>query len=201
MCRKLDALAKEDDTAATFPVPQLQPTTVQSLASHKVQKAWRTSFQFRKTVNSAKKLVEDFKVTSENARLITFKTLTNLLRHTDVIAATKSIVQRIHLLCVSRHGTEDGTNTDDINVRVVLAAFMIVHRPSHVFEIRGELVKNLIDAGTKMLANLEGIIAAIMQPTAKHFQSVPASLTKDFQAVMHDYLVKFNLWKIPDEVR
>ena len=201
MCRKLDALAKEDDTAATFTVPQLQPTTVQSLASRKVQKAWRTSFQFRKTVNFAKKLVEDFKVTSENARLITFKTLTNLLRHTDVIAATKSIVQRIHLLCVSRHGTEDGTNIDDINVRVVLAAFMIVHRPSHVFEIRGELVKNLIDAGTKMLANLEGIIAAIMQPTAKHFQSVPASLTKDFQAVMHDYLVKFNLWKIPDEAK
>jgi hypothetical protein len=194
-----DSPAVEEDTAgASFPVPELDPST--ALATRKVQKAWRNSFQFRKTADYAKKLSVELDINSNNAKALRFEALAQLLRQENVVTAARSFVQRIHLLCVFRHGTVTAANIGkDVNVRVVLAAFMIVHHPTHVFEIRHTLENELIAAAIDMLSNFEQIVAAVLHPDAKHSQSLPMELTANFQAVLYTYLAKFKAWKVPDE--
>jgi hypothetical protein len=65
-----------------------------------------------------------------------------VLREKQVIAIAKACLQRIHLLCTFRHGSPPKSLVapNEVNVKVFLAAFMIVHRQTHVFESMSKLI-------------------------------------------------------------
>ena len=122
------------------------------------------------------------------------------LRLKDVIRTTKRSLQRFHMLTRHRHGSPPGENNPDtINVRVFLAAFMIAHRPTHVFESMGTAERSLHQAARTLLASFEGIAAAVDR--CESFAAVPVDVTEGFQHFLYEYLRLFTAWKVPDEAK
>ena len=117
------------------------------------------------------------------------------LREKPVIAITKACLQRLHLLSTFRHGSPSrALSPNEVNVRVFLAAYMIVHRPTHVFETMGKLETELLGAATPMLAAFEQMCNQVH--AEKEFGKVPPQMTKDFPTLLFQYLRAFKAWKV-----
>ena len=141
-------------------------------------------------------------ITSEYTKSISFEDLVVYLRDMSVVRTSKACLQRIHYLCTFRHGSVSRVcKPENVNVRVFHAAFMIVYRPTHVFEYMCPLAQALFDASEKMIKSFELICDALLNSTHKTFNDVPHELTKDFEALLVDFLVKFKAWKVPDEIK
>ena len=121
-----------------------------------------------------------------------FTALTAFLREKKVICGTKACLQRVHLLCSFRHGSQA---RGLVNVRVFLASYMIVHFSSNVFETMGELEQRVFDAAVALLEAFERICGAI----SRSFQDVPEAMSRVFQPVLFEYIEHFNAWKAFDE--
>ena len=75
-----------------------------------------------------------------------------------------------------------------------LAGFMIAFRPTHVFG--GAQEEELLKAARSMLKLFEEICGFIALGS---FQDVPPSLSKDFPAVLLDYLKALKAWRQPHD--
>jgi hypothetical protein len=105
------------------------------------------------------------------------------LREKPVIAITKACLQRLHLLSTFRHWSPPKSlSPNEVNVKVFLAAYMIVHRPTHVFETMGKLEIDLLEAATPLLAAFEQICDQVH--SQKEFGKVPHEMTKDFPTLL-----------------
>ena len=125
-----------------------------------------------------------------------------MLKDKQVIAATKSCLQRIHSLATFRHGSPSKSLVPgNVNVRVFLAAFMIAFRPTHVFESMGALEQALFESAVPLLSSFERICTALRSSDHTCFQEVPSDLTKDFPTMLYEYLKRFKAWKVPDEAK
>mmetsp|Transcript_4190 Transcript_4190/g.11969 ORF Transcript_4190/g.11969 Transcript_4190/m.11969 type:complete len:567 (-) Transcript_4190:25-1725(-) len=76
---------------------------------------------------------------------------------------------------------------------------MIAYRPTNVFENMGPLEQDLYESAGPMLASFEAICHAIQTCPTRCFRDVPSELTKEFPALLFDYLKRFKAWKVPDE--
>ena len=132
----------------------------------------------------------------EYVKSISFDSLVVFLREQSVITLSKACLQRIHLMTTFRHGLLSGA-PESVNVRMVLAGYMIAYRPTHVFEAMGAREQALFDASVPMLTAFERIWKLINAGT--RFSAVPHDLTKDFQALLFHYLKCFGEWKVPDQ--
>ena len=169
-------------------------------ASCALQRAWRRQYRFY----SNRLLVDAYDrrgTSSGHVRSISFESLVVLLREKPVIAATKSMLQRVHLLTTMRHGSPSAALAPaNVNVRVFLAGFMIAYRPTHVFEAMGKLEHELLEAATPLLRTFEAILTALRDNDGS-FAAVPHELTKDFPTLLYEYLKRFKAWKVPDEAK
>eukprot|EP00292_Cryptomonas_paramecium_P016349 CAMPEP_0113719680 /NCGR_PEP_ID=MMETSP0038_2-20120614/35982_1 /TAXON_ID=2898 /ORGANISM="Cryptomonas paramecium" /LENGTH=203 /DNA_ID=CAMNT_0000648145 /DNA_START=135 /DNA_END=742 /DNA_ORIENTATION=+ /assembly_acc=CAM_ASM_000170 len=139
---------------------------------------------------------------AEFIKSIGFDNLVLLLKDKKVISAAKVCLQRIHLLATYRHGSPPHIKEpESVNVRVFLAAFMIVYFPSRVFESVGPLEQRLLDAADPMLTAFHAICISIQSSQTRCFRDVPVVLTKDFPTLLLDYLQAFKAWKVPDEAK
>jgi len=99
-----------------------------------------------------------------------------------------------------RHGSTPGALCPaNVNVRVVLAGYMIAHRPTHVFESMGVLEQSLFESAGLMVSSLQRIAESVSVCGA--FGSVPRDLTEGFTGALFEYLKRFKAWKVPDEVK
>ena len=131
---------------------------------------------------------------------ITFDQLKGLLRRKLTIAIFKCFLQRMHRGCTKfNHVTPGVNNPPSVNVRVVLAAYMIAFRPSHVFDTMGELETALHAAATPLLESLESLCRSIQQHGIASL--VHSEQAKAFPALLFEYLKCFNAWKVTDEAR
>jgi hypothetical protein len=128
-----------------------------------------------------------------------FEDLVTFLREKPVINTSKQCLQRIHLLCTFRHGspTKVEFTPESVNVRVFLAVYMIAYFPKHVFENMGPLETALFNVSQPLIDSIERIMKQIS--LYRHFQHVPSALSKDFTALLFNYLRHFKAWKVPDE--
>ena len=116
------------------------------------------------------------------------------------IATTKHCLQRIHFICDKLHGSPTHALTPaNVNVRVVLAANMIVFRPTHVFESMGQLEQKLYNSAIPLVSRFECIADCLA--TKGSFQSVPVQLSIDFTSLLFEFLRAFKAWKVPDEAK
>jgi hypothetical protein len=114
--------------------------------------------------------------------------------------AAKNCLQRIHLLCVFRHGSPPGgLAPENVNIRVFLAAFMIAYYPANVFENMGPLEQALFDVTTPLIVSFEAIMVALSSGLL--FKDIDVSFTKDFTALLFRFLKHFRAWKVPDEAK
>ena len=122
------------------------------------------------------------------------------MRKEPVIAIAKRCLNRIHALTVRRHGRVLGSIVPDmVNTRVFLAAYMVVFRSGNVFEIMDSLASDLCNSAIPVVTQFESIVQEIV--TVGCFGNVRYEITLGFPSIMHEYLSKFKLWKVPDEAR
>jgi hypothetical protein len=127
-----------------------------------------------------------------------FEKLVVFLREKPVIHFSKRCIQRIHLLCVFRHGSPpDSLAPQNVNVRVILAAYMIAYFPANVFEYMGTLEQALFDSAGPLIKNLEEIMELLSRGVL--FKDIDVSVTKDLPSRLFWYLRNFKTWKVPDE--
>ena len=132
--------------------------------------------------------------------MCSFEQLLVRLREADVLCAAKLFINRLYKLCTHRHDTQNpGTDGNKrVNIRVVLAAFMIYFRPTHVFETMdpGSLEHSLFDAAKALVDHLESIIECIS--ANESFRDVPVEVSVRFEPLLTQYLRSFKAWKGPD---
>ncbi len=129
-----------------------------------------------------------------------FEALVILLREKSIVKLARDCVQRIHLCCTFLHGSpRKALDPEHVNVRVVLAAYMIAGRPTHVFESMGALEQSLYESAIVLTNNLESLAKGIAHTGAFHL--VKADLAESFPTVLFEYLKQFKAWKVPDEAK
>lgn len=126
-----------------------------------------------------------------------FNQLMNHLRDKNVIRATQRCFCRVHCLAVfSRLSPRVVTVERVVNIRVIMAAYMIVYHPDSVFEQIRELETDLSEAAANMLRGFNAIIELLCEHG--NFALVPAALVAPFPADVVDFLDAFDAWKTPD---
>ena len=163
-----------------------------------LQRLWTKKFKSLTTLN----IINNYFLsgpTIEYVNSINFESLVTFLRDKNVILTTKMCLQRIHRLCILRHGNSQNLTSKDVNIRVFLAGFMIAYHSTHVFENMGNLETNLYEIAIPLFEKFERICKIIQTSNNHSFQDVPHSVTKDFVPTLFEYLKRFKTWKIPDE--
>ena len=163
----------------------------QTSAAVRLQQAWRTRF----AANTLYKAVvhnEEAGVTNRYAQSIGFEQLKVVLRRKSLIAAVKACLMRIHTCAVLRHKSTAAFRTT-VNVRVFIAAFIIAHRPTHVFRTMGALEVALYNTARSLLAAFGTICDRIVSHHS--FAEIPASETEQFPKLMVEYFDLFATWQ------
>ena len=200
---------KRASSATTKPrAPRRKATPDPKLvAAYNIQTYWRKNFSKQTTVDLVSKVREDFNFTPDHVKAISFEALVVFLREKPVIAAMKGALQRIHYITTCLHGSPSKhMMPENVNVRVFLAAYMIVYRSSHVFESMGTLEQALFESAVPLLNTFHEICSKIMEAKTAgektNFTSiVPTSLSKEFPTLLFEYLKRFKAWKTPDEAK
>ena len=127
-----------------------------------------------------------------------FEQLVTYLRDKSTIMRCKNCLERYHRLAnlvhkVTRIASDEA---ERVNVRIFLAAYMIVARPMNVFDKMGALEQQAFDSARLLLEIFEKILYS-----ATPFHDLPADLTRAFTAALFDYLRKFKAWKVPNEAQ
>ena len=167
---------------------------IQTSAAVRLQQAWRTRFA-AKTLYKAVVHNEEAGVTNRYAQSISFEQLMVVLRRKPLIAAVKACLMRIHTCAVLRHKSTASYRRTTVNVRVFIAAFIIAHRPSHVFRAMGALELALYNTAWSLLAAFGTICDQIVSSKYHSFAEIPASETEQFPKLMVEYFDLFATWQ------
>jgi hypothetical protein len=138
---------------------------------------------------------------SDNSNLIflvSFDKLVPFLREKATVSRTKACLERFHRLSNLVHKTtmSSSENPERINVRIFVAAFMIVAHPKRVFERIGTLEGKLLESAKKVLDIFEKITRSTMPMHRLH-----PELTRSLPVALFAYLRDFRAWKAPDEAK
>ncbi len=122
------------------------------------------------------------------------------LREKPIVAIVKQFIRRLHQCCSLIHGEPpNALQPDSVNVRVVLAAYMIALRPSHVFESMGTLEQSLFEAAVLLVNRIEILVNDLASKNA--FYLLKYDLVASFTTILYEYLKRFKAWKVPDEAK
>jgi hypothetical protein len=159
----------------------------------------------RTTHKLVKHMVQRQKVTLEYVNALHFDALTAFLNDKSVIAATRGALQRVHFLVTCLHGSPPRSLApENVNVRVVLAGFMLGFRPTQVFETMTPAAEAVQASAIKLLTCFHRICTAVLLPDnrRKHFgKKMDYALSKQLSLEIYDFLRLFKIWKAPDELR
>ena len=168
-------------------------------SASKIQAYWRMRFRFSTTYKIIHRQMSGGMQT-EVAKAMAFETLVETLKEKTTISKYKAALRRVHMLTTFRHGSPSSSLcAETVNVRVVLAGFMVAYKSTNVFESVGPLEQALMESATRLIASFEEICNRIMH--CRSFSKVPAELTKDFPTLLFKYLKCFKAWKVPDEAK
>ena len=128
-----------------------------------------------------------------------FIDVVNLLKSEKCVHVTKELLQNIHLHAMFRHGNPSRTKA--VNVKIILASYMIRYHTDQVFETVGYFETNLLQASVALLDCFDRICNAIHTSNSHRFQDVPHDTTSGFVNLLESYLQSFTAWKKPDEAK
>jgi hypothetical protein len=134
--------------------------------------------------------------------ICSFQDLMSSLRSETTISLLKACLDRVYRLSISNYkidGLQMPIGTSKVNVRVLLAAYMIVCFPAHVFESMGLLEQSLLQAARRLLEIFETICLALQGNDVRTSTNLPRVLMDRFPAALGEYLLRFSEWKEPDQ--
>lgn len=125
------------------------------------------------------------------------------LKDEKVVNASRKCWGRLQTISNNMRKGVPMENDDIINVRVLLAAYMIVHRTACVFEsMDSTLEQKVLQSGIEMLKNTESLIAFISRQ-GKHFAwaKVSQEMMTTFAESIRQYKDDFKKWRMMDETK
>lgn len=129
----------------------------------------------------------------EEAKSISFQDLSAKLRSAKTLDAGGDMLLRMLQICNWGH-KEQPWITGTVNVKIFLAAYMIVAKPSQVFESIEDLEQKLMDATSPMLESVHATAQALSEGKG-WAELAPRVLCTN----LITYLRSFKSWKIVDE--
>ncbi|EKX51625.1 hypothetical protein GUITHDRAFT_102886 [Guillardia theta CCMP2712] len=90
---------------------------------------------------------------------------------------------------------------EQFNVRVLMAAFLVVNRPGSCFESIGHLEKQVQHAAADLVTTLRHICSSIESSRAQPLTQHDWSSWRPFLKQLNVYLARFKDWKVPDEYK
>ena len=176
-------------------------------SASRIQRAWRERFA-RRTLHQLVRRYLAVGVTSASARRMSFDELNNQLRKRSVIQAGKACLMRIHQLAVLHSRAQPNVRAvgeprvnvravgaPSVNVRVVMVAYTIAYRPTHVFQTMGALEMALYNSARALIEAFEGICEHIVNSEHHSFAEVPAGLKERFPTLLLEYIGHFNAYR------
>jgi hypothetical protein len=137
------------------------------------------------------------KVNSEQAKSITFNALVEILKDKQVIRKMHQVIARLVPCAMARHHNLDPRwMTQGINVKILLSAFLMVHKSKHVF---GDTEEPVQQAAVEFLAKFEEVATSLVQKGA--WVKMPASVSADLLPRLSSFLDKFHTWKQVDSTK
>ena len=129
-----------------------------------------------------------------------FPVMVVFLREKYVIAIAKQFLERLHRRCTYKYGSPPkALEPENVNVRVVLSAYMIAVQPAQVFDSMGVLEQSLYESAVVLTTDMEHLARDIVRRGAPClFDSDKA---KSFPIVIFEFLKRFKAWKVPDEAK
>ncbi len=111
---------------------------------------------------------------------------------------SKAVLERFHRLAnlVNKVTISSNETPERVNVRIFLAAYMIVGHPWRVFEQVGALERPLIDSAQTLLDIFEKILHSEIPVHQLH-----PDLTRSLPIALFRYMRDFRAWKLPDEAK
>ncbi|EKX51596.1 hypothetical protein GUITHDRAFT_102857 [Guillardia theta CCMP2712] len=88
---------------------------------------------------------------------------------------------------------------EQFNVRVLMAAFLVVNRPGSCFESIGHLEQQVQHAAADLVTTLRHICSSIESSRAQPLTQHDWSSWRPFLKQLNVYLARFKDWKVPDE--
>ena len=117
------------------------------------------------------------------------------------IVTCKACLQRLYLRALLQNKNHTADAVEKLNVRIFLAAYMIVCFPTNVFERIGPTEQALLDAARRMLETFEGICLAVHGADRPSVAQLPRPLMERLPGEVREYLDRFAAWRVPDEAR
>lgn len=173
------------------------------------QKASLIIYRFFRTsayINSLKHYVlkiKNSKIMSEWMITAPFEEISKQLRKRWIINIAKKTIERLlYILVRAAIRTKQSYNNTKLidekpNIRVFLAAFMLIARPDNCFETVGYLERNVLNSANELVNCFKDIcnrIESNKSITLNDWCSYMPFIEK-----LNDYLTKFKDWKVPDE--
>lgn len=128
-----------------------------------------------------------------------FEDLLLHLRKQEVIAVTQGMVGSIQLVIRSlRHAdlaTLDTSERQYLNVRVIMAGYMVGFHPNKVFDSMGFVENQLVESSTRFVTKLESIANFL-----RTNETINVDVIDDFYRLLKTYLRDFKAWKEPDVI-
>jgi hypothetical protein len=171
----------------------------------KLRDIWLRTLSKRKTSVLLDRLYS-LGITRASAANMTFEpNLTSFLRKKCVVAAVKCVLERIHRVCNLRNKVANpnpGAPPERVNVRVFIAAYMIVSHPGKVFDDAGAPLEQALHSSAEVaIDQFENICAAIHSHPHRAYNDLPLELTAGFSENLREYFRCFRAWKGVDEVK
>jgi|GEM_PF-3800589 len=131
------------------------------------------------------------------AQTMTDSDVITFLRRPDVISKSYKFILEIHKYAVFCHSPLPVVHRETVNVRVVLAALLIVHHPNISFKTLNAAGEKLIASANVLISNMHQIAIFTNSYNSSDFQD----LSRNFVPLLYQYLDDFKEWKTTDEVK
>lgn len=155
------------------------------------QNMWRNKLIRR----HAAELLKSGVVVGSELKSISFEEACARFSSPSVIAHMKPVVNGVNSLSMFRHGSDGAT---ELNVRVVLYAFLIVNRPVEVFvnDPPDSVIRESLFNAAVPLVEIFGRILPHLAVSGS-LNSLPMDLTGGFSVLLAKYIECFSGWNVP----
>ena len=166
-------------------------------ASSTIQRAWRSTFRFRKLRTLVKLFHYTYGMNIDNVKYMGATATAELIRDTKRTAAAFKLVKRIWAIASARRQPAEELITT-ISPKKLILAYLIAHYPAHAFAEMYPLEQALLRTAMALVKQIDRITAAVTSTDTFCTSDLSHDLTKPFNKQLIDYAECFDKWRAYD---
>lgn len=166
-------------------------------ASSTIQRAWRSTFRFRKLSTLVKLFHYTYGINIDNVKYMGATATAEFVRDAKRTAAAFRLAKRIWAIaCVRRQPAEELTTM--ISPKKLILAYLIAHYPAHAFAEMHPLEQALLRTSMALVKQIDRITTAVRSTDNFCARDLAHDLTQPFNKQLIDYAECFDKWRAYD---